>query len=118
MTGAPVTFFARQKFYFVFTLIPYQNLHLAVTLLLRRAEEQMKTIWKFVDKLNIGNQTKNAVYIILMFFIGLIIGGILWAALGRLFLPEISWLICFIGYPGVFFGILGGALYLFEHEFS
>lgn len=37
---------------------------------------------------------------------------------GRLFLPGIDWLICFMGYPAMFIGLLGGTLYLYNHEFE
>lgn len=78
----------------------------------------MKTLWNVVNELNIENTMKNKIYLGLLILMNIVIGGALWWLLGRIFLPGIDWLLCFMGYPAIFVGFIGGVLYLYNHEFA
>ena len=78
----------------------------------------MKKVWITVNKCNVKCETKNKIFIGLLIVLNALIGGLLWLSLGRWVLPELLWMICFMGYPAVFIGAFGGILYLYNHEFS
>jgi len=76
----------------------------------------MKKLWNMVNRLNMEKRMKNRIYLALLVFVNIIIGGLLWLLLGRLVLPGIDWLLCFMGYPAIFGGFFGGILYLYNLE--
>lgn len=78
----------------------------------------MKKLWIWVDGLRIKIVLKEKLFLSLLIIVNLAAGAILWLIVGRLFLPGIDWLICFMGYPAVFIGLFGGQLYLMTHKFS
>ncbi len=78
----------------------------------------MKRTWKWVNSLKVKKGTKVRLFLWIQTLINIMIGAVLWLLVGRLFLPGIDWLICFMGYPAMFIGLLGGTLYLYNHEFE
>ena len=72
----------------------------------------MKQLWNVVNGLDVRKDAKARV------FLWLLAVAKLWLLIGRIFLPEIEWLICFMGYPAIFVGFFGGSLYLYNHEFA
>ena len=78
----------------------------------------MSRIWSFVNELHVRKNHKNTIFIWLVTIMYGLIGGFIWGLIGRIILPEISWLFCFIGYPAVGFGMFGGVIYLYNHDFS
>lgn len=74
----------------------------------------MKKLWNMVNNLKTGKMIKNKIYLALLVFVNIIIGGLLWLLLGRLVLPGIDWLLCFMGYPAMFIGFFGGILCLYN----
>lgn len=78
----------------------------------------MNKLWNAINGLNIKRVSKNKLYLMTTIFTNIIIGGAAWLILGRLILPGTGWLFCFMGYPAVFIGFLGGILFLYNHEFS
>ena len=78
----------------------------------------MKTVWKMANHMNIGCEAKNRIFVGLLILINCIVGALLWGLIGRLYLPGVEWLLCFIGYPAVFIGFFGGMIYLYNHEFN
>lgn len=46
------------------------------------------------------------------------VGVVVWMVLGKLLFPGVLWMMCFIGYPGIFAGFFGGIIYLYNHEFK
>ena len=77
----------------------------------------MSKIWSFVNDLKIKKNHKIKIFIWLTTMLYGLTGGLIWGLIGRLILPEITWLFCFIGYPAVFIGLFGGGIYLNIHEF-
>jgi hypothetical protein len=77
----------------------------------------MSKIWSFVSDLKVKKNHKITMFMRLTTILYGLTGGLIWGLIGRLILPEITWLFCFIGYPAVFMGLLGGAIYLYNHEF-
>lgn len=78
----------------------------------------MKTLWTFINGFEIKISRKNGLYLVILILVNLLIGGLLWGLIGRHFLPGVDWLICFMGYPAVLVGFMGGTFYLFSHEFK
>ena len=78
----------------------------------------MKRLWNAINETKISKATKNKLYLGVLIAINVLIGGGAWLLLGRLVLPGIDWLLCFMGYPAIFAGFFGGILYLYNHEFA
>lgn len=76
----------------------------------------MKKIWDIVYGFKIPRTSKIRVFFLILVLVNAVIGAIIWLLIGRLFLPGIDWLICFI-YPVIFIGLLGGTLFLVNHDF-
>ena len=78
----------------------------------------MKQLWNVVNGLDVRKDSKARVFLWLLAVANILIGAGLWLLIGRIFLPGIEWLICFMGYPAIFIGFFGGILYLYNHEFA
>lgn len=78
----------------------------------------MRKLWTIINELKIKKLMKNKLYLGLMILANIIIGGLIWLVIGRYILPGLDWLLCFMGYPAIFIGFLGGILYLYNHEFA
>lgn len=78
----------------------------------------MKKIWNTVKTLRLKNEYKNKLFILLSVVEYCLIGGLIWLVLGKIYFPGISWLLCFIGYPGIFIGFFGSILYLYRHDLN
>lgn len=78
----------------------------------------MKRLWNAINETKRSKATKNKLYLGVLIAINVLIGGGAWLLLGRLILPGIDWLLCFMGYPAIFIGFFGGILYLYNHEFA
>ncbi len=78
----------------------------------------MKKLWNIINRLETKKSMKNRIFLVSLIFVNIVIGGTIWLLIGRLLLPGIDWLICFMGYPVVFIGFFGGVLYLYNHEFA
>ena len=68
----------------------------------------MGAIWNRINNFNINNSAKNKLFISLVSVLYGIAGGLIWLTVGKVFLPEIYWGLCFIGYPVVLGGVFGG----------
>lgn len=77
----------------------------------------MRKIWKYLQQSDLRKGTKNRVFIAFVTMSMSMIGAAAWLLIGRLFLPQMEWLLCFIGYSGVYAGLFGSILYLYNHEF-
>lgn len=78
----------------------------------------MKKLWNIINRLETKKSMKNKLYLASLIFVNFVIGGAIWLLIGRLLLPGIDWLICFMGYPGIIIGFFGGVLYLYNHDFD
>ncbi len=78
----------------------------------------MKRLWNVVNGLDSRSDVKTKIFLWIWVLANIGIGAGLWLLFGRLFLPEIKWLFCFMGYPAIFIGFFGGILYLYNHEFA
>ena len=76
----------------------------------------MRKLWSVVNNMKMGSSDKNNLFVLTLFTICGILGALVWLAIGRVILPDITWLFCFAGYPAVF-GFFGGGFYLYNHEF-
>ena len=77
----------------------------------------MRKIWSVVNNMKMRIRDKNKLFILILSIICGVCGALVWLTIGRVFLPEFTWLFCFAGYPVVFVGLLGGSIYLYNHEF-
>jgi hypothetical protein len=74
----------------------------------------MRTLWK-LSGLLVEPTTKERRYWcfrILNCFIAGFIGLIVWLIVRLFALDSIDWLICFVGYPVMFHGVIGSSIYL------
>ena len=78
----------------------------------------MSIIWRAIDNNNLKTKAKTRLFVLCITLVCVLIGGAIWLVGARFFLPGLRWLICFMGYPAIFPGLMGSALYLFNHEFS
>ena len=78
----------------------------------------MKRLWNVVNGLDSRSDVKTKIFLWIWVLANIGIGAGLWLLFGRLFLLEIEWIFCFMGYPAIFIGFFGGILYLYNHEFA
>lgn len=78
----------------------------------------MRILWSIVNAFKVKRIIKIRLFLSFLVVENIAIGAGIWLLIGRLFLPGIDWLICFIGYPAIFVGFFGGILYLYNHEFA
>lgn len=78
----------------------------------------MKRLWNIVNNFKTKSSIKIKLFLWLLVAANTVIGAALWLLIGRIFLPGIDWLMCFMGYPAIFVGMFVGILYLYNHEFS
>ncbi len=76
----------------------------------------MKSLWKRINKLNMKKSTKQKLFLTLWSLVCTAVGALAWVTVGRLFLPGIEWLLCFMGYPAMLVGLLGGIIYVGNHD--
>lgn len=77
----------------------------------------MNKLWNVINEIKISRASKCNLYLGALMLISFVIGAVLWLVLGRMLLPGIEWLFCFMGYA-VVAGFLGGVLYIYNHEFA
>lgn len=76
----------------------------------------MKTLWNMINKLQFTTNSKNYLFLLLNTVIFGILGAFLWIP-EHFFTSSSSFsLFYFIGYPAFFIGVIGGILFLYNHE--
>lgn len=78
----------------------------------------MKSMWQRIDAIHLDSNKKNIIFIVAMTVKDLLLGAIAWLLLGRMFLSGVEWMLCFMGYPAIFGGVIGSVVYLYNNEFS
>ena len=73
-------------------------------------------IWKILDQKAWNPIRKQKVFLVCSMLIFCLLGGAVWGLVGRWFVPDITGLLCFVGYPGIFLGFFGGILYLWRQD--
>ena len=76
----------------------------------------MKLFYEQIEKRAWNREKKQYVFILVNMLFFALIGLVCWIIAGQFLTKDISWLICFIGYPAVFIGFFGGVLYLYRKE--
>ena len=74
-----------------------------------------KHLWNMIDKRSWSLEAKQRIFLILSIIVSGLFGSMIWLLIGRWFLPDIGWGICFAGYPAVFTGFYRGILFLYRH---
>ncbi|MCR5747622.1 MAG: hypothetical protein K6G03_07925 [Lachnospiraceae bacterium] len=74
----------------------------------------MYAIWNIVGSLRLKNAVKKKLFVLIMVFINILAGALVWYLAGRIFLPQTEWLLCFMGYPAFFIGFFGGNIFLYN----
>lgn len=77
----------------------------------------MNMLYKYLKEAPLARSTKNMIFICVCVLVAVFAGALVWTLMGRLLLPEIVWLLCFMGYSGVFLGFVGSVFYLYKHQF-
>lgn len=78
----------------------------------------MEKLWMTINGCRLKKSVKGLAFLSMLIVICIMTGALLWASIGRIFLPETSWMLCFMGYPAVLIGFFGGILYLYNHDFE
>ena len=81
----------------------------------RKVIKMMSLIWRRIDNTDLKDKTKQNLFLILSFALCCLIGAAAWLVMGRVFLPDITALIEFVGYAGMCGGIFGGLIFLYRH---
>ena len=74
----------------------------------------MELIWTFVNKTELKDASKRRLFLFLTTAVFALLGFLVWLVVRQHAFGNWAWSICFAGYPGVFFGYLGGAFFLFK----
>lgn len=77
----------------------------------------MKSVWNYINNLNLDTERKNKLFLFLNTLISGLLGAFLWVPVHFFALRTIEWLICFVGYAAVFIGFFDGIIYLGNHSF-
>ena len=74
-----------------------------------------KIIWNYVNKMDISRKQKQRIFITINLLLYAVIGILAWNLFGlRAFNGDITWFICFVGYPSVLLGFAGSVFALFK----
>lgn len=76
----------------------------------------MKKVWDFCKKKNLEREKKLTMFLMLHMVACCIIGAVVWILISRIIFKDMLWLFLFIGYAGVFPGLIGGTLYAMNLE--
>ncbi|RHV34749.1 hypothetical protein DXB54_05145 [Coprococcus sp. OM04-5BH] len=71
-------------------------------------------IWNLLDKNACDKPRKEKIFLVCYMLFCAVVGALTWLAVGRFIFSGLPWLICFIGYPGIFIGFFGGILYIYQ----
>jgi len=61
-------------------------------------------------------ERKQKLFLLMNTLLWCAIGALFWFVIGNRLAENNLLIICFIGYPGVFLGIVGGFIYLVNHD--
>ncbi len=78
----------------------------------------MKNIFNKIDSLNIEFKYKVNMFLSFTVVVSALLGILFWYLIHFFIFKDSSWAFCFVVYPGFFLGFIGGALYLFKHDFK
>lgn len=73
-----------------------------------------KKIYEYVNEKVWDRQWETKIFLLCNMLFFMFVGGVAWLLLGRLIWPGLDALVCFIGYPGIFVGLIGGILFLYR----
>lgn len=76
----------------------------------------MRFIRNYVHHKKLNTSGRTRLFVFLTTLSSSLLGLVFWFVLHFFVLNEISWAICFAGYPGVFVGFIGGIIYLYRHN--
>lgn len=72
-------------------------------------DEWCEELYELVDK-------KRGLFLLINTFCFGMLGLLLWLVIHFFFLNRIDWLLCFVGYPAMCFGYMGGLLYFLRKD--
>lgn len=76
----------------------------------------MTWMWKNISKQGWSNSIKQTLFIGCSVLAFCVLGFLLWLLVKKLIGDDIVWMLCFMGYPGFFFGYLGAIFYLWKEH--
>ena len=76
----------------------------------------MKKLYEYVNKKAWDSQWETKIFLLCNTLFFALVGALAWLLLGRLIWPGMESLVCFIGYPGIFAGLIGGILFLYRQN--
>lgn len=72
----------------------------------------MEMVWSVLENKRISELNRKHLFLFLNSLLFGILGFGVWLVVSRFTLATIDWMLCFIGYPGFFFGFIGGFIFL------
>lgn len=75
-----------------------------------------RRIYEYINKKVWDRQWETKIFLFCNMLFFMVAGGICWLLLGRLIWPGLDAFICFLGYPGIFAGLIGGILFLYRQN--
>lgn len=76
----------------------------------------MTWMWKIISKQGWSKLIKQKVFIGYSVLAFCFLGLLAWDLVRNLIGCDITWMLCFMGYPGFFFGYLGGIFFLWKEN--
>lgn len=72
----------------------------------------MGLIWKMISQQGWNKIKTQKVFLICSVLAFCFVGALVWLLIGRILMPSVGGLFCFVGYFGFFVGFIGGFIYL------
>lgn len=72
----------------------------------------MSRMWNWIDSKNLSDGAKANLFLFISSLISGAVGFIVWLIVSKYALNSWEWAACFVGYPGIFVGFIGGYIFL------
>ena len=73
-----------------------------------------RRMWNYIEKKSWKKEVKQKMFLLYTTLVFSLLGFIVWICIGSNLFAGKIWLLCFMGYPGFFPGLLGGVLFLYN----
>lgn len=81
-----------------------------------KGDVTLKKLWERIDAKELAQEWKVRLFLLFNCIRYAVLGLLVWLIVSRFALSTIEWAVCFVGYPGVFIGYVGGLIFLCSKE--
>ena len=74
----------------------------------------MNLLWNCINRISLNDQLKITTFLFCSTVLAALMGFSIWWCIHFFVLNRMDWMICFMGYPALFAGFLGGVFYLWK----